>query len=190
LIWLPLLLVLAVEVILRPVWGDLHNLSGDWANLAIYSIMLVTGAAIVRWPVLEAQMVRQWPVFSAIAVGGIGLMLGAWDGLYAGIGRGMADWGVIGVLIGAQPMRRFGPLPGEAYLVRSQFSIYVLHHLPLVALAFLLCDMSWPIGVRFAAVMFGSIGATFAFYHLAVRPFIVGRDLIARDCPDIAGVRG
>ncbi len=186
LIWWPLPLLLGIEIVLRPVWGDLHNLSEDWANLAIYSIMMITGAALIRWRALEAQMVRQWPAFAAVAVSGIVLMLGAWDGVYAGIGRAMTDWGVIGVLIGAQPFRRFGPLPGEAYLVRSQFSVYVLHHLPLVALAFLLCDVSWPIGVRFAVIMFGAVGITFAFYHVVVLPFLTPRPLNLPDSSVIA----
>jgi glucans biosynthesis protein C len=190
LIWLPLPLLIAIEVVLRPVWGDLHNLSGDWANLAIYSIMMVAGAAIIRWPVLESQLHRQWRVFALMAVGGLVLMLGAWDGPCAGIGRATADWGVLGVLIGAQPLRWMKPLPGESYLVRSQFSVYVLHHLPLVALAYVLCDVPWPAGVRFTAILAGSIAITFAVYHMAVRPFVAPRRSTVPRSPALAVVHG
>ena len=190
LIWLPLPLLLGIEAFLRPMWGDLHNLSEDWANLAIYAIMMVAGAAMIRCPALETQFKRQWPMFALVAAGGIALMLGTWDGVFAGIGRGMADWGVIGFLFGAQPQRRFGPLPGEAYLVRAQFSVYVLHHLPLVALAYLLCDVSWPIGLRFAVIMFGAMGITFAVYHVAVRPLVARGNAIVPWSAALAGTRG
>ncbi|MEQ1696877.1 MAG: acyltransferase family protein [Hyphomicrobiaceae bacterium] len=189
LIWLPLPLLVAIEVVLRPVWGDLHNLSDDWANISIYVVMMIAGAAMIRWPVLEAQVERQWRIFAVIAVGGLALMLGAWDGVYAGIGRAMANWGVIGVLIGAQPLRWIASLPGEPYLVRSQLSVYVLHHLPLVALAYWLCDAPWPVALRFAAIMLGSIGITFAVYHVAIRPFVAPRRVTTAGAPAITGVR-
>lgn len=190
LIWLPLPLLIAAEVFLRPIWGDLHNLSEDWANITIYVILMIAGAAIVRWPLLEAQINRQWRVFAALGIGGMVLMLVAWDGLFAGMGRATANWGVIGALIGAHPLRWVKPMPGESYLVRSQLSVYVLHHLPLVALAYGLCDAPWPIAIRFAVIMFGSIVITFAVYHVAVRPFLTPRRVNTAGAPAIAGVHG
>ena len=48
LIWLPLPVLLGVEAILRPIWGDLHNLTEDWANVAIYVSMMLAGGALIR----------------------------------------------------------------------------------------------------------------------------------------------
>jgi glucans biosynthesis protein C len=170
LVWLPVIILVAIELALRPLCGDLHNLITDWANIAVYTTVFITGAAMARWPTLEAEATHQFRAFVGLAVAGVIIMLWAWQGPLANVGRAMADWGTLAAMLGS---RRWLSRPAgavQAYLAQAQLPVYVLHHLPLVALAFLLRDAPLPLVIRFGAIMGGAVVITFTVYHLLIRP--------------------
>jgi glucans biosynthesis protein C len=170
LIWLPLPPIIAIELGLRPIWGDIHSFIFDWANIPIFMLLLLAGAALVRFPELEQQLKRQWRSFGLLGALGIAVMLSSDHTQLVGIGRACANFGTIGALIGGAPLLLARAWPGERYLAKAQLPIYVLHHLPLVVLAYYVRDVPWPVAARMAVIMGGAIIVTFAFYHVAVRP--------------------
>jgi glucans biosynthesis protein C len=170
LIWLPLPPIIAIELVLRPIWGDIHSFIYDWANIPIFMLLLLAGAALVRFPILEHQLNRQWRSFSLLAAMGITVMLSSDHAQLVGVGRACANFGTIGVLIGGAPLLFARAWPGETYLAKAQLPIYVLHHLPLVVLAYYVRDLPYPVAARMAIIMGGAIIVTCALHHVAVRP--------------------
>jgi glucans biosynthesis protein C len=169
-IWLPLPLLIAIELWLRPIWGDIHSFIYDWANIPIFLLLLLSGATLVRFPVLERQLNRQWGYFGILGASGLALMLSSDHVLLVGVGRACANFGAIGALIGGAPLLFARTWPYERYLATAQLPIYVLHHLPLIVLAYFMRDLPWPVAVRMVVIMGGAVLITFAFYHVAVRP--------------------
>lgn len=171
--YLPALLLMLIEAWLRPIFGDFANLYGDWANLAVYAVYFLTGAAIARRPAAEAAVARHWPFLLVLGVGGAALRL-SWGATPAGFAaQGLAGWGIVAGLLGLgrrlSEIRR--PTAFDRYLSEATLPLYVLHHLPVVALAFLMLPLDWSPWIKAAVICFGSAGVTFTAYHLLVRPW-------------------
>jgi glucans biosynthesis protein C len=174
LIWLPLPLLIMIELWLRPIWGDIHSFIYDWANIPIFMLLLLAGGALAQFSALEQQLNRQWQHFALLGAVGLALMLSSDHVVMVGVGRACGNFGMVGALIGGAPHLFARTWPGEGYLVKAQLPIYVLHHLPLVVLAYYVRDLPWPVAARMAVVMGGAVIITFALYHMVVRP--------AQDC--------
>ena len=172
LIWIPGILAVACETSLRPLFGDLHNLSGDWANIVLYAGLMLVGALLIRFPELEAEVVRQRSTFWSVTLVGMALMAAGFAG-WNDVGRGLVDWGMIGTLLGVSFTKTLPVMRGESYLARAQLWIYIVHHLPLLMLALLCCNQSWPLWGRLAVICLGSFVATMMVYHWALRPVLV-----------------
>jgi glucans biosynthesis protein C len=170
LVWLPLPVFALVELLLRSTWGDSHNFIFDWANISIYIALFLGGAMLVQSPDIEIQLRRQWLWFAGLGFAGATLMITADTGALADIGRASANWGGVAALIGGAGVLFQREWPGEAYLAKAQLPIYVLHHAPLVVLAYTVRDLPWPIAVRMPVIMGGAVLISFAFYHVLVRP--------------------
>jgi glucans biosynthesis protein C len=171
--WLPALPLMLLEAWLRPIFGDFANLYGDWANLAVYAVYFLTGAAIARRPAAEAAIARHWTPLLAIGVGAAALRLG-WGATPAGFAaQGLAGWGIVAGVLGLgrrlSAIRR--PTAFDGYMSEATLPLYVLHHLPIVALAFLMLPLDWNPWIKAAVICFGSAGLTFTAYHLLVRPW-------------------
>jgi hypothetical protein len=169
---LPPAVLIAVEIVLRPLFPwHIPNLFWDWASVSVYATCMLAGAAFMRWPRLE-ELLQRWIVVSlALAALGIVLYLGVetWPG--RNIGRALWLWGFVCVVIGARPMIERGNIPGERYLNEGVLPIYVLHHVPLILIAYAVKDLPWPIWQRFVVIVGGAVAVTFLVYHLLVRPF-------------------
>ena len=63
------------------------------------------------------------------------------------------------------------PSAFDRYMSEATLPLYVLHHLPIVALAFLMLSLDWNPWIKAAVICFGSAGVTFTAYHLLVRPW-------------------
>lgn len=170
---LSLAALIAIELVLRPYFPrHIPNLFWDWANVAVYVTCFIAGAAVVRWPQLQNALRQALPL-SALAAG-VGLVLfvvldKSWP--LTGIGRALWLWGMVGLALGAGPFLARGTIPGERYVGEGVLPLYVLHHLPLVAIGFYVKDLALPFGLRFAIIVAGAFVATFAAYHVIVRPY-------------------
>ena len=169
---LPLVALIGVEIVLRPVFPwHIPNLFWDWASVTVYVIALLSGAALVRWPALEAALQRGLPVTVGIALGGGALYLGVQAWPLTNIGRAVTLWGVVSVLIGLGPLLARRRIPGEHYLSDAVLPLYVLHHLPLIMIAFQVKNLPWPIWQRYGVMVLGAFAVSLAAYHFLVRPF-------------------
>lgn len=56
------------------------------------------------------------------------------------------------------------------YLNESTLPVYVLHHLPVIAFAYLIVQMRCGIGVKLLMMITGSLAATMLIYHFIIRP--------------------
>jgi len=168
---LPLAACIAIEIALRPLFPHhIPNLIADWASMATYTVMLLAGAALIRWPVLEQALQRGLPVTALAAAFGAALYLGAAEGPLKGIGRAMTLWGTLCAAIGLGPWIGRGRIPAERYMAEAVLPVYVLHHVPLLLIATQVKDLPWPIWQRYATIVLGAFAITLAFYHVVVRP--------------------
>lgn len=167
-----LALLLGVEIVLRP-WFPWHipNLFWDWASVAVYVVAMLAGAALVSRPAAEAKLRRYYWLFLLPAAAGAALYLAAPDWPLRHAGRGLWLWGFLCLAVGLGPLIARGRLPGEAYLAEAALPIYVLHHVPLIVVAFLVKDQNWPVAVRYSTIVLGALVATLTIYHVAVRPY-------------------
>src|SRR4029078_11449264 len=94
------------------------------------------------------------------------------------IAAAAAAWGCVGFAVGAAHRwwRRDGPL--IRYLSEGTLPLYVLHHTPSVLLAFLIVGLPLGLWAKLALLFLSSILATFALYHLCVRPWPAMRFLL------------
>ncbi|WP_431263459.1 acyltransferase family protein [Roseateles chitinivorans] len=97
-------------------------------------------------------------------------LLGIWLATGAAIGllarwRGRGRGGLGGRLSGAW---------GRA-LADASYTIFLVHHLMVVALALLLLPLDWPAALKFALIASGALALSLAFHRWVVRPFAVTR---------------
>ncbi|PWR24666.1 acyltransferase family protein [Zavarzinia aquatilis] len=173
--WLagPALLCAAVEILLRPRFGDLPNLSGDFANMSIEATFFLMGAIVSRQPRIEADIAARPFAFLGLGLAAFALFYigeGRWGPVALGA-RGIATWCLVAGLLGLgrRLLRPHGAF--DRYMGEATLPLYVLHHLPVVALAFVVVPLALPLWVKAAVICFGSAAITFAAYHFAVRPF-------------------
>src|SRR5262249_10197611 len=138
-----------------------------------YAVYFLSGAAIARRPAAEAAIARHWPVLLVLGIGGAALRLD-WGATPAGFAaQGLAGWGIGAGLLGLRRRLSENPPPNavDPYMSEATLPLYVLHHLPVVALAFLMLPLDWNPWIKAAVICFGSAGVTFTAYHLLVRPW-------------------
>lgn len=169
---LPLTALVAIEVTLRPYFPHhVPNLIWDWASMAVYAVVMLAGAATIRWPHLQLALLRGLPLTLMLGGFGIALYLGATNWPWRGVGRAMTLWATLALVVALGPSLAKGRIPGERYLSDAVLPLYVLHHVPLLVLAYIAQDQPWPIWQRYLLIVAGSFAITLAAYHLLVRPF-------------------
>ncbi len=172
-----LVLLLAVELVLRPIFPfHIPNLFWDWASVSVYLVCFLSGAAMMHWPELEA-LAQRWvrgslllALFGGLLYAG-GATLGVPAGVARTLGRALWLWAFLCAAIGAGPWLRSGRIRGEAYLSEGALPIYVLHHVPLILIAWRVKDLSWPVWQRYGLIVVGSLAVTLLTYHVMVRPY-------------------
>lgn len=156
-------------------------------NLAFYAPMFLAGLTMRQHPTwLDAWLRTPWwllPVAAFAANWGDGAsgtlphalareaalaveLLGMWLATGAAIGllarwRGRPHGGVGERLSGA--------------LADASYTIFLVHHLMVVALALLLLPLDWPAALKFALIACGTLALSLAFHRWVVRPFAVTR---------------
>lgn len=166
-------MLLTVELILRPIFPfHIPNLIWDWASMTTYVACFLAGAAVIQWPNAETTLRQALPLLAIAA--SIGALVYVVVDLGPGVlaaGRALWLWSVLGLAVGAGIWIGRGRIAGEGYISEAALPIYVLHHLPLVAVGYLVKDLPWPIWQRYVLILGSALVITFAIYHVAVRPF-------------------
>lgn len=170
-VYLPVVPLILLEAVLRPLFGDFPNLYADWANIAVYLTYFLLGALLAREPHLEAAVAAEWWRLGLLALSGLVLMSGFEAVWLRPVAHVFATWGMVGFLVGGARRWWRRDAVWLRYLSDATLPLYVLHHTPLVLLAFFIVPLALPVWMKAAAVFVGSILATFLLYHLAVRPW-------------------
>jgi glucans biosynthesis protein C len=179
LVYAPLAPLILIELVLRPVWGDFPNLFTDWANLAAYVTFFLIGAVLAQAPKLEARLAQECWRLGLMGAIGLGLVLtGTGPAWLRHLAAAMAAWGCVAFMVGAAHRWWRHDSPLIRYLSEATLPLYVLHHTPTVVLGFLIVGLPLGLWAKAALLLVGSIVATFALYHLCVRPWPAMRFLL------------
>ena len=171
-------------------WPYYPNLYGDLGNLCYYGACLGLGAGLAAWPGSALRLQSTWPgLLLAAAAGFVGV---AWFG-EGPAGRfcvGFTAWCASAALLGFAAGHRPGPSALLDRIGEATLPVYVLHHLPVLALGVLLVPtgLGWPVQV--ALVWTGGLAVSGAAYLLLVRPWRVMRVLFGMAAAYPAGKPG
>ncbi len=180
-VYAPILPLVVVQLVLRPIWPGIQNLVDDWANVTYYSTYLICGFLLAWSPALEEAATLEWRRALTVAVAtALVLLLVVLRVIpspaVALAGSAIAGWCFVVAIVGAARahVRRAAP----PYLVESALAIYILHQPAIIVVGYFLV-LPLPLGVwpKFAVLVVTSMAATVAIYHLLVRPFTVPRVL-------------
>lgn len=107
-------------------------------------------------------------------------------------------WIATGAAVGGLGrLRRGGPRGALGRMLsEASYTIFLVHHLVVVALALLLLPRDWPAPVKFTLIVTGALAISLAFHRWLVRPFAAmrllfnGRGVTPERGPDTAAAHG
>ncbi|WP_343631557.1 acyltransferase family protein [Roseateles sp.] len=161
-------------------WAYLKGASGiTLFDLAFYAPLFFAGLLMHRrrgW--LDAWL--STPLWM-LPIAGFAANWGdvASDSLRSALAREMAlavqmvgIWVATGAVVGALGRLRAGARSGLGrQLSAASYTIFLLHHLLVIALALLLLPYDWPAAVKFGLIVLGAFAISLAFHRWVVRPF-------------------
>src|SRR5262249_25576404 len=128
-VYAPLAPLIVIQLTMRARWPGIYNLYDDWANVAYYSVFIVTGFALASQPTLEFLVEREWRRSAALGALATAVLLAAvlrgWQSpALLLIGSAIAGWCFVVALLGIG--RRFftSTNPALGYLSESAFPVY------------------------------------------------------------------
>ncbi len=190
-VYLPLVPLVVIQLTMRGRWPGIYNLYNDWANVAYYSVFLLSGFFLACHPGVEDVVAREWR--RSLVIGGLAtavLLLGVLRVFSSPavllVGTAIAGWCFVIALLGIA--RRFltASTPARAYLSESAFPVYVLHQAAIVLPGYVLVGLPLGIATKFVLLLLLAVAMTMSTYHWLVRPFAVPRFLLgmkAKACP-------
>jgi peptidoglycan/LPS O-acetylase OafA/YrhL len=181
-VYVPLLPLIAIQVLLRTRWPGIYNLYDDWANVAYYSVFLVAGFLLACHPALTTHVEREWR--RSLALAGVAtavLFVAVLAQLPAGVllvGSAVAGWCFVVAFLGLARRYFTASGPALAYLSESAFPVYVLHQAAIVLPGYFVVGLALGIATKFVLLLLLSVALTMATYHWLVRPLAVPRFLL------------
>lgn len=190
-LYLPLMPLVLIQLTMRERWPGIYNLYNDWANIAYYSVFLLSGFFLACHPSVEDVVAREWK--RSLGIGGVAtgvLLLGVLRVFSSPtillVGTAIAGWCFVLALLGIA--RRYFTATGPAlsYLSESAFPVYLLHQAAIVLPGYWVVGLPLGIATKYLLLLLLAIATTMATYHWLVRPFAVPRFLLgmkAKACP-------
>ncbi len=171
-------------------WPYYPNLYGDIGNLCYYGACLGLGAGLAAWPGSALRLQSAWPGLLLAAVAGFGAATWFGEGPAGRFCVGFTAWCGSATLLGFAATHRPAPAALLDRIGEATLPVYVLHHLPVLALGVLLMPtgLAWPVQV--ALVWSGGLAASAAAYLLLVRPWRAMRVLFGMTAAYPAGKPG
>ena len=172
--YLPMVPLVLIEIILRPHWPGLQNLYNDWASFAYYSVLLITGFLLAKYPALEQALHREWKRALGVSLVGMALRAPSATGIIISpvlsyVGLVVAGWGAIVALLGFAHSRLTHTNAVLEYLKESAFPVYILHQAAVVCIGYGIIQLPLGITVKYALLLVASFAATLAAYELIVK---------------------
>ena len=173
-VFAPIVPLAVIQVTLRPHYPGLQTLWSDWANFAYYSVYLLLGFAMARFPACEQALQRQWRRALLVALATMLFLLGSVLGLVHSqplilAGTAVAGWCFVVALLGFANERLASSTRGLPALSESAYPVYLLHQPAIVLLAVLLVPLSMSLWLKFVLLLAGSVSLTLVVYHGLVR---------------------
>ena len=190
-LYVPLVPLVVIQLTMRGRWPGIYNLYNDWANIAYYSVFLLSGFFLACHPSVEDAVAREWK--RSVTLGGIAtavLLLGVLRVFSSPsvllVGTAVAGWCFVMALLGIA--RRYFTATGPAlsYLSESAFPVYVLHQAAIVLPGYWVVGLPLGIATKYVLLLLLAVAITMGMYHSLVRPFAVPRFLLgmkAKACP-------
>jgi len=190
-LYLPLVPLVVIQLTMREHWPGIYNLYNDWANIAYYSVFLLSGFFLACHPSVEDVVARERK--RSLAIGGLAtgvLLLGVLRVFSSPtvllVGTAVAGWCFVLALLGIA--RRYFTATGPAlsYLSESAFPVYVLHQAAIVLPGYWVVGLPLGIATKYVLLLLLAVAVTMSTYHWLVRPFAVPRFVLgmrAKACP-------
>jgi uncharacterized protein (DUF2147 family) len=196
-IYAPIAPLVAIQLVLRPHWPGIQNLYDDWANVAYYSVYLLSGFVLATHPRLETLLHGEWKRAGILGIGTALVLLLVAVGVLqstavALAGSAIAGWCFVVAILGLGNRLLSFTNAALDYLRPSALPVYVLHQVAIVGVGhWLVLDLPLGIGPKFGLLVAGSLAATLAVYHLVVRrsavvAFLLGEKSAAHGLPQLA----
>jgi glucans biosynthesis protein C len=173
--WLGLgvLPLIAIELTLRPRFGNTHALIGDWANVAHLSLVFVYGYLLIANERLGLALERgrRW---TAVATALCMLVYLAALNISAPLPwrlalRTLVEWGVMLAALGYGRRLLSRPSRVVGWASEIAYPFYIWHQTVIVVIAFFVVQWDAPMLVKFLAVLLLSLLGTIAGCELARR---------------------
>lgn len=174
-VYLPILPLSLIQVTLRPHWPGIQNLYNDWANFAYYSLYLILGFALARYPAWEQIIHQEW-------LRSLGLSLIALVVLLASVFGWVTSGPLILIVVSAAGWCWIVGLLGWAYhhwqqssrqlnyLVQSAYPIYLLHQVAIVGIGYWLVQLPLGLLTKWVLLMLSSLMMVMLIYEWVVQP--------------------
>ena len=181
-IYVPILPLAMIQVTMRERWPGLQNLIDDWANFAYYSVFLMSGFLLARFPSLERAAHRERRRALCIAlVATVLLLLGVLQVFSSTpvilASTAVAGWCFVIALLGWSKQNLSFTTRALPYLTESAFPVYLLHQSAIVIPGYFLVQLPLGVAAKFVILLIVSSSLTLSAYHFLVRPFSLPRIL-------------
>ncbi len=179
-VFLPMLAFAALRLTLAPLFPVTHGLFGDWYAHAMFGLAFVIGFGLAgaeglrqrlvawRWPALVLWLLA-WAAYARfIWLHPAGTVPDEALRSAMGVAYGVQQWSATIAVLGfaALHLRRDSRL--LRVLTEAVFPVYIVHQTIIVALAFHLAPLGWPVGLEAAALVVSAFGGG-AIVYLMVR---------------------
>jgi uncharacterized protein (DUF2147 family)/fucose 4-O-acetylase-like acetyltransferase len=190
-LYVPLVPLVLIQLTMREHWPGIYNLYNDWANVAYYSVFLLSGFFLACHPSVEDAVAREWG--RSLTIGGLAtgvLLLGVLRVFSSPavllVGTAIAGWCFVIALLGIARRYFTATGPTLSYLSESAFPVYVLHQAAIVLPGYWVVGLPLGIATKYVLLLLLAVAITMSTYHWVVRPFAVPRFLLgmrAKACP-------
>ncbi len=175
-LFLPPLLLVLIQLVLRPIWPGYQNLYNDWANVTYYSTFFLLGDLFSRSPEYETWLLKTRRFWMFAAWGSVLLLLvldlsSGWSWMTrSAFALASYSW-VLAMLAWARQWAASWTR-GHRFWVKAAFPVYILHQAMIVIPGYWIAFRTdWPLALRFGLSLLTSILLTMVVYGALVKPF-------------------
>jgi peptidoglycan/LPS O-acetylase OafA/YrhL len=175
-LWMALANVLANER-----WPETRALVGDWAGHLRWAGLFAFGVLAAKQDDFWELLRRRVGAIAALTAATLGLFLAiracihagiigpAFDGIAYGAGEGLYGWPAILCLMAVGARWWNYPSASLRYLTVAILPVYALHQTLIIATAWTLFPLRWPLIAEAAAIIAATALGSLAIYELAIR---------------------
>ena len=130
-----------------------------------------------HWPGFETRLRTEYPTLLLLTAAGFVGIVAFGETTIGRLFVGITAWSCAAGVIGLAGRHKPRSTPVLAYLSRASLPVYVLHHLPLLAIGLLVIPIRVPWPIQIMLIWIATMVITLGAYHVMVRPWRIGRAL-------------